>query len=152
MSTNACSRRCRATGRVRADLQLRCRWPPTCPKTTSSGSTPSSSSRDVPTDWETSRTLQSEIGDYVVGRAPAARRAGLVPRRCHRRERAPLVIPLDFLARAALRSADLSRLAPAPATWTIPPRWSSRSAASPRATGSSGTGPGWRLAVRFKAL
>jgi len=22
--------------------------------------------RDVPTDWETSRTLQSEIGDYVV--------------------------------------------------------------------------------------
>ena len=30
--------------------------------------------RDVPTDWETSRTLQGEIGDYVSSRASSAAR------------------------------------------------------------------------------
>ena len=68
--------------------------------------------RDVPTDWETSRTLQAEIGDYVViarqQRGAADWYLGATTDENARK----LGIPLDFLApRQALRSADLSRRA-----------------------------------------
>ncbi len=87
--------------------------------------------RDVPTDWETSRTLQAEIGDYVVIARQQRGGGRLVPGRDHRRERAHVCdIPLDFLqTRQALRGADLSRRARAPTTAATPPRWSSKSGA-----------------------
>ncbi len=66
--------------------------------------------RDVPTDWETSRTLQGEIGDYVVVARQQRGGRRLVSRHHHRRERAHARrSPLDFLERRqTLRGADLS--------------------------------------------
>ncbi len=66
--------------------------------------------RDVPTDWEVSKTLQGEIGDYIRRRAPAARRQGLVPRRADRRECAHAQPAADLPDPGqALRGADLPR-------------------------------------------
>ena len=83
--------------------------------------------RDVPTDWETSRTLQGEIGDYVVvARQQRGAQTGISARPPTRtRARSdPARLPR---ARQALRGADLPRRAGSDYL-TTRPRWSSRSA------------------------
>ncbi len=66
--------------------------------------------RDVPTDWETSRTLQGEIGDYVVvarqQRGAADWYLGATTDENARKLDHPARFPR---ARQELRSADLSR-------------------------------------------
>ena len=110
--------------------------------------------RDVPTDWETSRTLQGEIGDYVVIARQQRGGSDWYLGATTDENARTLVIPLDFLERRqALRGADLSRRRRTrdyrtnPAALVIEKR---------RVTSQdlldAALAPGGGLAVRFRAL
>jgi len=109
--------------------------------------------RDVPTDWETSRTLQGEIGDYVViarqQRGAADWYLGATTDENARR----LVIPLDFLERGKsyeaqiYRDADDADYRTNPTALVIEKR---RVTAKDRL--DAALAPGGGLAVRFRAL
>jgi alpha-glucosidase len=67
--------------------------------------------RDVPTDWERSRTLDARIGDYiVVARQQRAGRDWYLGALTDEQARA-VTVTLDFLEAGRLRGADLPRLA-----------------------------------------
>ena len=110
--------------------------------------------RDVPTDWETSRTLAGRDRRLRRDRAPAARRGRLVPGRDHRRERAQSRYPARLPAKRGKRyEAQIYRDAPGadyrsnPAALLIEKR---------RVTSQdhldAALAPGGGLAVRFRAL
>jgi len=109
--------------------------------------------RDVPTDWETSRTLQGEIGDYVViarqQRGAADWYLGATTDETAR----ALTIPLDFLERGRKYEAQIYRDAPDadylrnPTALVIEKR---RVTSKDRIDAALAAGGG--LAVRFRAL
>jgi alpha-glucosidase len=109
--------------------------------------------RDVPTDWETSRTLQAEIGDYVVvarqQRGGADWYLGATTDEMARK----LDIPLDFLERGRRYEAQIYRDAPDadylknPGALVIEKR---RVTSKDRIDASLAAGGG--LAIRFRAL
>jgi alpha-glucosidase len=109
--------------------------------------------RDVPTDWETSRTLQAEIGDYVVvarqQRGGADWYLGATTDEMARK----LEIPLDFLERGRRYEAQIYRDAADadylknPAALVIEKR---RVTSRDRIDATLAAGGG--LAVRFRAL
>jgi alpha-glucosidase len=109
--------------------------------------------RDVPTDWETSRTLQAEIGDYVViarqQRGAADWYLGATTDENARK----LGIPLDFLAPGKRYEAQIYRDAPGadyrtnPAALVIEKR-----RVTSADTLDAALAPGGGLAVRFRAL
>jgi alpha-glucosidase len=109
--------------------------------------------KDVPTDWETSRTLQGEIGEYVVvarqQRGAADWYLGAVTDENARM----LAIPLDFLLPGTRYEAQIYRDAPEadylrnPTALVIEKRRvTSRDRLDVRLA------PGGGLAVRFRAL
>jgi alpha-glucosidase len=109
--------------------------------------------RDVPTDWETSRTLQGEIGDYVViarqQRGAADWYLGGATDEIGR----ALHIPLDFLAPGKRYEAQIYRDAAGADYRTNP----AALAIEKRRVTSTDTldavlAPGGGLAVRFRAL
>ena len=109
--------------------------------------------RDVPTDWETSRTLQAEIGDYVViarqQRGAADWYLGATTDENARK----LDIPLDFLERGKRYEAQIYRDAPDANYLTNPQALvieKRRVTAKDRI--EAALAPGGGLAVRFKAL
>jgi alpha-glucosidase len=109
--------------------------------------------RDVPTDWETSRTLQGEIGDYVVvarqQRGAADWYLGATTDEMAR----TLEIPLDFLERGRRYEAQIYRDAADadfrtnPTALVIEKR---NVTAKDRLTAT--LAPGGGLAVRFRAI
>jgi alpha-glucosidase len=109
--------------------------------------------RDVPTDWETSRTLQGMIGDYVVvarqQRGAADWYLGATTDESARK----LSIPLDFLERGKNYEAQIYRDGPDadyltnPTSLVIEKR---RVSSKDRIEASLAAGGG--LAVRFRAL
>jgi alpha-glucosidase len=109
--------------------------------------------RDVPTDWETSRTLQGEIGDYVV--VARQQRGGTdwyLGATTDENSRT-LEIPLEFLERGRRYEAQIYRDAADadfrtnPAALVIEKR---QVTAKDRITAA--LAPGGGLAVRFRAL
>jgi alpha-glucosidase len=109
--------------------------------------------KDVPTDWETSRTLAGEIGDYVV--IARQQRGGRdwylgattdeLPRK--------LTVPLDFLAGGRKYEAQIYRDAP-DADYRMQPTSmiiEKRIVSAKDSLGIS-MAPGGGIAVRFKAL
>ncbi|HEV7605693.1 MAG TPA: glycoside hydrolase family 97 protein, partial [Steroidobacteraceae bacterium] len=68
--------------------------------------------RDVPTDWETSRTLQGEIGDYVVVARQQRGAADWYLGATTDENARQLAIPLDFLASGRKYEAQIYRDAP----------------------------------------
>ncbi len=68
--------------------------------------------RDVPTDWETSRTLQGEIGDYVVIARQQRGTADWYLGATTDENARNLDIPLDFLPRGRRYEAQIYRDAP----------------------------------------
>jgi alpha-glucosidase len=109
--------------------------------------------RDVPTDWETSRTLQAEIGDYVViARQQRDGRDWFLGATTDENAR-NLGIPLDFLAPGRRYEAQIYRDAPGADYRTNP----AALAIEKRRVTSTDTldavlAPGGGLAVRFRAL
>jgi len=113
--------------------------------------------RDVPTDWENSRTLQGEIGDYVV--VARQQRGGSVGASdwylgATTDEMArKLDIPLDFLERGRRYEAQIYRDAPDadfrtnPTALVIEKRMVTAKDRLPAALA-----PGGGLAVRFRAI
>jgi len=109
--------------------------------------------RDVPTDWENSRTLQGEIGDYVViARQQRGAADWYLGATTDENARA-LTIPLDFLERGRKYEAQIYRDAPDadylgnPTALVIEKRGVT---AKDRIEAS--LAPGGGLAVRFRAL
>ncbi|RZJ05199.1 MAG: glycoside hydrolase family 97 protein [Brevundimonas sp.] len=109
--------------------------------------------KDVPTDWETSRTLQSEIGDYVV----VARRQrgaddwylGAITDETGR----TLTQPLDFLEAGKRYEAQIYADGPDADYRTHPVSYVvSRRVVTNADTLPIVMGPGGGLAVRFRAL
>jgi len=109
--------------------------------------------KDVPTDWETSRTLQAEIGDYVVvARQQRGAKDWYLGATTDENART-LTIPLDFLARGQRYEAQIYRDGPGadylanPTELVIEKR---------RVTSTDHLqavlAPGGGLAVRFRAL
>ena len=68
--------------------------------------------RDVPTDWETSRTLQGEIGDYVVIARQQRGKADWYLGATTDENARTLAIPLDFLERGRRYEAQIYRDGP----------------------------------------
>ncbi|HYJ40330.1 MAG TPA: glycoside hydrolase family 97 protein [Steroidobacteraceae bacterium] len=109
--------------------------------------------RDVPTDWETSRTLQGEIGDFVViarqQRGAADWYLGATTDENARR----LDIPLDFLERGRRYEAQIYRDAADadfrtnPAALVIEKR-----TVTAKDHIAAALAPGGGLAVRFRAI
>jgi len=109
--------------------------------------------RDVPTDWETSRTLQGEIGDYVViARQQRGGADWYLGATTDENARA-LTIPLDFLERGRKYEAQIYRDAPDasylanPVALVIEKR-----AVIAKDSIEAKLAPGGGLAVRFRAL
>jgi len=109
--------------------------------------------RDVPTDWETSRTLQGEIGDYVVIARQQRGKADWYLGATTDENARQLTIPLDFLERGKSYEARIYRDGPDadyrtnPTALVIEKRrvtWKDRLDAS--------LAPAGGLAVRFRAL
>jgi alpha-glucosidase len=109
--------------------------------------------RDVPTDWETSRTLQGEIGDYVViarqQRGAADWYLGATTDENARR----LDIPLDFLGRGRRYEAQIYRDA-ADANYLLNPAALviEKRLVTSKDHLDAALAPGGGLAVRFRAL
>lgn len=109
--------------------------------------------RDVPTDWETSRTLQAEIGDYVVIARQQRGAADWYLGATTDENARQLDIPLEFLPPGKRFEAQIYRDAADadfrtnPAALVIEKR---RVTASDRL--EAALAPGGGLAVRFKAL
>ena len=109
--------------------------------------------RDVPTDWETSRTLQGEIGDYVVVARQQRGAADWYLGATTDENARPLVIPLDFLERGKSYEAQIYRDA-ADADYRTNP--TALVIEKRRVTSKdrldAALAPGGGLAVRFRAL
>jgi len=109
--------------------------------------------RDVPTDWETSRTLQAQIGDYVViARQQRGAADWYLGATTDENARA-LDIPLDFLERGKRYEAQIYRDAPDANYLTNPQALvieKRRVTAKDRI--EAALAPGGGLAVRFRAL
>ncbi|HEU5137658.1 MAG TPA: glycoside hydrolase family 97 protein [Steroidobacteraceae bacterium] len=109
--------------------------------------------RDVPTDWETSRTLQGEIGDYVViARQQRGASDWYLGATTDENARS-LAIPLDFLERGRKYEAQIYRDAP-DASYLVNPAAlviEKRSVTSKDRIDAA-LAPGGGLAVRFRAL
>jgi alpha-glucosidase len=109
--------------------------------------------RDVPTDWETSRTLQGEIGDYVVIARQQRGAADWYLGATTDENARTLAIPLDFLERGRSYEAQIYRDAPDanylenPTALVIEKR---RVSSKDRIDAM--LAPGGGLAVRFRAL
>jgi alpha-glucosidase len=109
--------------------------------------------KDVPTDWETSRTLQGEIGDYVV----VARQQRGAPDwylGATTDENARTVkIPLDFLAPKKTYEAQIYRDAPDSSYLTNPGAIViEKRRVTSQDSLDAWLAPGGGLAVRFRAL
>ncbi|HKU89519.1 MAG TPA: glycoside hydrolase family 97 protein [Steroidobacteraceae bacterium] len=109
--------------------------------------------KDVPTDWETSRTLQSEIGDYVVvARQQRGAQDWYLGATTDENAR-KLEIPLDFLARGKRYEAQIYCDGPGADYLTDP---TSLVIEKRRVTSAdtldAALAPGGGLAVRFRAL
>jgi alpha-glucosidase len=109
--------------------------------------------RDVPTDWETSRTLQGEIGDYVViARQQRGGRDWYLGATTDENART-LAIPLDFLTAGKRYEAQIYRDAPDSNYLTQPAALAiQRRVVTSRDTLDATLAPGGGLAVRFRAL
>jgi alpha-glucosidase len=108
--------------------------------------------RDVPTDWETSRTLQGEIGDYVVvARQQRGARDWYLGATTDENAR-KLAVPLDFLERGRYE-AQIYRDAPDADFRTNPTALviEKRNVTS-KDTLDAALAPGGGIAVRFRAL
>ena len=109
--------------------------------------------RDVPTDWETSRTLQGMIGDYVVVARQQRGAADWYLGATTDENARKLTIPLDFLERGKNYEAQIYRDGPDadyltnPTSLIIEKR---RVSSKDRIEASLAAGGG--LAVRFRAL
>jgi alpha-glucosidase len=109
--------------------------------------------RDVPTDWETSRTLQGEIGDYVVIARQQRGTADWYLGATTDENARDVAIPLDFLERGRRYEAQIYRDATDsnyltnPAALVIEKRRVTRIDRIDAALA-----PGGGLAVRFRAL
>ncbi len=108
---------------------------------------------DVPTDWEDSRTLQAEIGDYVViARQQRGARDWYLGATTDESQR-KLRIPLDFLERGQRYEAQIYRDGEGanyltnPLSMTIETR-----PVTSKDVLDAALAPGGGLAVRFKAL
>jgi len=109
--------------------------------------------RDVPTDWETSRTLQGEIGDYVVvarqQRGAPDWYLGATTDENARR----LAIPLDFLERGRSYEAQIYRDAGDADFRTNPTALViEKRRVTSKDQLDAALAPGGGLAVRFRAL
>jgi alpha-glucosidase len=109
--------------------------------------------RDVPVDWETSRTLAAEIGDYVaIARKQRGGRDWYLGATTDETAR-NLSLPLDFLERGKRFEAQIYRDSPDanyltnPAALTIEKR-----VVTAKDTLDAALAPGGGLAVRFRAL
>jgi alpha-glucosidase len=109
--------------------------------------------RDVPTDWETSRTLQGEIGDYVVI-ARQQRGGGDWYLGATTDENArKLAVPLDFLARGKRFEAQIYRDAPGADFRTNPTALViEKRMVTAKDSLEVWLAPGGGVAVRFRAL
>ena len=109
--------------------------------------------RDVPTDWETSRTLQGEIGDYVVVARQQRGAADWYLGATTDENGRTLNIPLDFLERGRRYEAQIYRDAPDadylrnPTALVIEKR-----PVSSKDRIEAVLAPGGGLAVRFRSL
>jgi alpha-glucosidase len=109
--------------------------------------------RDVPTDWETSRALQGEIGDYVVVARQQRGAADWYLGATTDENGRTLTIPLDFLERGRRYEAQIYRDAPDadylrnPTALIIEKRL-----VSSKDRIEAVLAPGGGLAVRFRAL
>ena len=109
--------------------------------------------RDVPTDWETSRTLQGEIGDYVVtARQQRGSRDWYLGATTDENAR-KLDIPLDFLEPGRRYEAQIYRDAP-DADYLSNPTALVIEKRNVKSTDhlAAQLAPGGGLAVRFRAL
>jgi len=109
--------------------------------------------RDVPTDWETSRTLQGEIGDYVVtARQQRGGKDWYLGATTDENAR-KLDIPLDFLEPGKRYEAQIYRDAPDANYLTNPEALviEKRNVTSKDHLAAQ-LAPGGGLAVRFRAL
>jgi len=109
--------------------------------------------RDVPTDWETSRTLQGEIGDYVVVARQQRGAADWYLGATTDENARMLDIPLDFLERGRRYEAQLYRDAPDANYMSNPTALviEKRQVTSKDRIDTT-LAPGGGLAVRFRAL
>jgi len=109
--------------------------------------------KDVPTDWETSRVLQGEIGDFVVvarqQRGAADWYLGATTDENARR----ISVPLDFLAPGKKYEAQIYRDAPDADYLTNPTALViEKRRVTAQDTLDARLAPGGGVAVRFKAL
>ena len=109
--------------------------------------------KDVPTDWETSRTLQGAIGDFVVAaRQPRAGRDWYLGAITDENART-LAVPLDFLERGRRFEAQIYRDAPDADYRTNPTALIiEKRVVTAKDTLDAVLAPGGGLAVRFRAL
>jgi alpha-glucosidase len=109
--------------------------------------------RDVPTDWETSRTLQGEIGDYVVVARQQRGAADWYLGATTDENARKLVIPLDFLERGRSYEAEIYRDAADANFLTNPTALViEKRRVSSKDRLEATLAPGGGLAVRFRAL
>ena len=109
--------------------------------------------RDVPTDWETSRTLQGAIGDYVVIARQQRGAADWYLGATTDENARQLAIPLDFLASGGKYEAQIYRDAPDANYLTNPTALViEKRRVTSKDRIDAALAPGGGLAVRFRAL
>jgi alpha-glucosidase len=109
--------------------------------------------RDVPTDWETSRTLQGEIGDYVVIARQQRGAADWYLGATTDENARTLTIPLDFLAPGRRYEAQIYRDGPDASYLTNPAALViEKRRVTAKDSLEAALAPGGGLAIRFRAL